>query len=107
MCQVLIDDKLVLSCLYLAKNATGHKIVTAESLAHDNAPWDPIATAFAKNNALQCGFCTPSFMLSTKALLAKYPKPTIAQVQEGLSGVLCICSTYTKAMQTVMKLGGG
>jgi aerobic-type carbon monoxide dehydrogenase small subunit (CoxS/CutS family) len=105
-CTVLVDGKPTLSCIMLAKSAVGKKILTAESLSPDKMTLDPIAKAFRDNWAYQCGFCTPGTMMSVKALLTATPKPTTAQIQEAISGNLCICSAYKSVIDTVKLLGG-
>jgi aerobic-type carbon monoxide dehydrogenase small subunit (CoxS/CutS family) len=105
-CTVLVDGKNVYSCLMLAGDAAGKQIETAESLSMDKIHLEPIAQAFLDNMAYQCGFCTPGFMMATKALLAETPKPTMAQVQEGLSGHMCVCSAIKRVCETVVQLGG-
>jgi len=105
-CTVIVDGKTVYSCLMLALEAVGSKVVTAESLSTDLMNLDPVAKAFRDNNAFQCGFCTSGVLLSTKALLASTPKPTLQQAKEGLSGHLCVCSGWKKMLNTVVGLGG-
>lgn len=106
-CTVLVNGKGVYSCLMLAIDATAPvKIETSESLSADKIHLDPIAQAYLDNMAYQCGFCTSGFMMATKALLAETPKPTMAQVQEGLSGHMCVCSAIKRVCETVFALGG-
>jgi aerobic-type carbon monoxide dehydrogenase small subunit (CoxS/CutS family) len=105
-CTVLVDGKPTLSCIMLAQSAVGKKILTAESLTPDKVNMDPIAKAFRDEWAYQCGFCTPGFLMSTKALLTENPKPTTEEINEALSGNLCICSCYKAVIDTVKKLGG-
>jgi len=106
-CTVLVNGKAVYSCLMLAIDAVAPaKIETSESLSANKIKLDPIAQAYLDNMAYQCGFCTAGFMMSTKALLAETPKPTMAQVQEGLSGHMCVCSAIKRICETVYKLGG-
>ena len=102
-CTVLFDGKAILSCLKLAVEAQGHEIVTIEGLPKD----DPVITAFAEQcepgygTALQCGFCTPGFVMSTKALLNEKPKPTLDEIKEALSGHICRCGCYAGIAQAV------
>jgi len=105
-CTVLMDGMPVYSCLVLAGDAVGKKIETSESLSMDKMHFHPIAQAFKDEMAYQCGFCTAGFMMTTKALLAETPKPTLEQVQEGLSGHMCVCSAIKRVCETVVKLGG-
>lgn len=103
-CTVIMDGKAVLSCMTLAIEADGHEIITIEGLPKD----DPVVEAFAEQcepgygTALQCGICTPGFVMSTKALLDENPRPTMAEVKEALSGHLCRCGCYAGIVQAVM-----
>jgi aerobic-type carbon monoxide dehydrogenase small subunit (CoxS/CutS family) len=105
-CTVIVDGKNVYSCLMLAVDAAPKKIETSESLSADKIHLQPIAQAFLDKMAYQCGFCTAGFMMSTKVLLAETPKPTMAEVQEGLSGHMCVCSAIKRVCETVYSLGG-
>lgn len=102
-CTVIMDGKAVLSCMKLAIEANGHEILTIEGLAKD----DPVVAAFAEQSepgygtALQCGFCTPGFVMASKALLDETPNPTPAQVKEALSGNICRCGCYAGIAQAV------
>ena len=92
-CTVLVDGKLVYSCTLLAIEVQGKAITTVESISKSDT-LHPIQQAFVDNDASQCGFCTPGFVVATKALLDKHPNPTPEQVSRGLSGNLCRCGTY-------------
>jgi len=92
-CTMIIDGKPVYSCTTLAIEAEGKKIETVESLAQGDK-LHPVQQAFWDNDAQQCGFCTPGFVMACKALLDKHPTPTDEQVQMGLGGNLCRCGTY-------------
>ena len=104
-CTVLMDGKAVLSCMQLAVEANGHEILTIEGLPQD----DPVIRSFAKQcepgygTALQCGFCTPGFVMAAKALLDENPKPTLPEVKEGLSGNICRCGCYAGIAQAVLR----
>ena len=95
-CTVLLDGKSILSCMLLAAEAHGRSITTIEALDAD----DLVAKAFAETcepgygTAMQCGFCTPGFVLETKSLLAEHPNPTKEQIRDGLSGHICRCGCY-------------
>jgi aerobic-type carbon monoxide dehydrogenase small subunit (CoxS/CutS family) len=103
-CTILMDGKAVLSCMVLAVEAQGHRIVTIEGLPKD----DPVIESFAEQcepgygTALQCGYCTPGFVMATHGLLAESPKPTMAEIKEGLSGNLCRCGCYAGIAQAVV-----
>jgi len=92
-CTVLVDGKPVYSCSLLAIEVQGKPITTVESISQGGA-LHPIQQAFVDNDASQCGFCTPGFVVATKALLDKHPHPTPEQIRHGLSGNLCRCGTY-------------
>jgi xanthine dehydrogenase YagT iron-sulfur-binding subunit len=92
-CTVLLDGKAVYACSILAIEAQGKKITTVESLT-ENGNLHPIQQAFVDNDASQCGFCTPGFVVACKALLDKHPNPTQEDLLHGLSGNICRCGTY-------------
>src|SRR5688572_25098823 len=100
-CTVLVDGKPVSSCLLLAALATGKKIVTVEGLA-DGERLHPIQQAFVDHTAFQCSYCTPGFILTTKALLEENPSPTADQVKEYVAGNLCRCGSYFKIVDAVL-----
>lgn len=95
-CTILMDGQAVLSCMLLAVEADGHDLLTIEGLPDD----DPVIEAFAEQcepghgTALQCGFCTPGFVMTARALLDENPTPTLDEVKEALSGNLCRCGCY-------------
>jgi xanthine dehydrogenase YagT iron-sulfur-binding subunit len=105
-CTVIMDGKAVYACDVLAIEAQGHQITTIESFSHDGHV-DPVVQAFVNNDAQQCGFCTPGFVMACKAMLAKHPHPTAAQVTEGLGGNLCRCGTYQGLKQAAMEATRG
>lgn len=92
-CTVLVDGKPVYSCSLLAIEVQGKVITTVESISQGEG-LHSIQQAFVDNDASQCGFCTPGFVVATKALLDKHPNPTPEQIRRGLSGNLCRCGTY-------------
>jgi len=92
-CTVQMDGKAVYACSVLAIEAQGHKITTVESLATGDK-LHPVQQAFVDNDAQQCGFCTPGFVMACKSLLDKHPNPTDEQIKLGLGGNLCRCGTY-------------
>jgi carbon-monoxide dehydrogenase small subunit len=99
-CSVLLDGKLVCSCLVLAAQADGHEIVTVEGLA-DGDDLHPVQTAFVEAGAVQCGFCTPGLVVAAADLLARVPSPTEDDIREALSGNLCRCTGYQKIVDAV------
>ena len=100
-CSVLLDGRLVCSCLVMAAEAGGHEITTIEGIA-DGEKLHPIQTAFLENAALQCGFCTPGFIVATKALLDKNPDPSETEIRYWLAGNLCRCTGYDKIVRAVV-----
>jgi xanthine dehydrogenase YagT iron-sulfur-binding subunit len=101
-CTVIMDGKPVYSCTVLAIEAQGKPITTVEGLMQgDNL--HPIQQAFVDNDAQQCGYCTPGFVVACKAFLDKNPNPTPEQVQEGLGGNLCRCGTYMGVRAAVLQ----
>ena len=92
-CTVLMDGKTVYACTVLAIDAQGKKIETVESLSRGDQI-HPVQKSFVDHDAQQCGFCTPGFVLATKALLDKYPNPTPEQARKELAGNFCRCGTY-------------
>jgi xanthine dehydrogenase YagT iron-sulfur-binding subunit len=101
-CTVLLDGKPVYACNLLAIQAEEHDIVTVEGLSHDGQ-LHPVMAAFVENDAQQCGFCTPGFVVACKAFLDKHPDPTFDEVEEGLGGNLCRCGTYVGVRQAVLE----
>jgi len=99
-CSVLLDGRLVCSCLVLAAQAQGHDVVTVEGLAEDGN-LHRVQEAFAETGAVQCGFCTPGFVVATADLLARSPDPTEDEIREALSGNLCRCTGYAKIFDAV------
>lgn len=99
-CKVIIDGKATNSCTVLAKNAQGKDIRTIESLAPSHQ-LHPIQEAYIETGAIQCGFCTPGMVMSTKALLDANPAPTDQEVREALSNNLCRCTGYVKIVEAV------
>lgn len=92
-CTVLIDGKPVAACTKLAIECAGQKITTAESL-HTPSKTDPVVTAFCKHDAMQCGFCTPGFVMAVRGFLNQKPKATLEDCRKGLGGNVCRCGTY-------------
>jgi carbon-monoxide dehydrogenase small subunit len=101
-CSVLLDGALVASCLVLAVEADGKQVLTVEGLAA-GAKLHPLQEAFVEEGAIQCGYCTPGMLLSSKALLDENPAPTEAEVREALGGNLCRCTGYVRIVDAVMR----
>jgi carbon-monoxide dehydrogenase small subunit len=101
-CSVLLNDRLTCSCLVFAPEADGATIVTVEGLA-DGDHLHPLQETFLEGAALQCGICTPGFLVAAKALLDENPNPTETQVRYGLAGNLCRCTGYDKIVRAVLE----
>jgi len=99
-CSVLIDGRVTCSCLVLGAEASGRKIVTVEGLA-DGGELHPLQQKFLEFAALQCGICTPGFLVASKALLDRNPDPTEEEIRFGLAGNLCRCTGYDKIVRAV------
>jgi aerobic carbon-monoxide dehydrogenase small subunit len=99
-CSVLLDGELVCSCLVLAAQAQGHEVVTVEGLGQDDQ-LHRVQEAFTETGAVQCGFCTPGFVVAAADLLAHNPEPSDDEIREALSGNLCRCTGYAKIFDAV------
>ena len=99
-CTVLLDGKPVYSCITLAAQVRGRSVLTVEGLANDGR-LDPVQQAFLDEDGGQCGYCTPGFLMSARALLDANPRPTDAEIREALSGNLCRCNAYGRILQSV------
>ena len=100
-CTVLVNGEAVRSCLMLAIQANGQKIITIEGLSNDEQ-LSALQMSFRKNNALQCGFCTPGFITTAHALLTNEPNCDENRIREVLSGNLCRCTGYVPIVQAVL-----
>jgi len=101
-CTVLMDGEAVLACMILAVDADGHRVDTIEGLAKGSEP-HPIQQAYLDEGAVQCGYCTPGFIMATKALLDENPAPTEAEIREYLNGNLCRCTGYVNIVKAVQR----
>ena len=102
LCTVLLDGKPVKSCFVLAIEADGREVTTAEGLAPEGQ-LSPIQKHFVEKAALQCGFCTPAFVLISHYLLSTNPNPTENEIREYLSGHICRCGTYKQMIEAVLE----
>jgi aerobic carbon-monoxide dehydrogenase small subunit len=102
LCTVLLDGKPVKSCFVLAIEADGREVTTAEGLAPEGQ-LSPIQKHFVEKAALQCGFCTPSFVLTAHYLLSVNPNPTESEIRDYLSGNICRCGTYKQMIEAVLE----
>jgi len=98
---MIVDGRLITSCLMLAVQADGRELLTIEGLAQ-NGTLHPIQQAFIDTGGVQCGFCTPGMIMATKALLDRNSKPMLDDVREGLAGNLCRCTGYSKIYEAVL-----
>jgi aerobic carbon-monoxide dehydrogenase small subunit len=99
-CSIILDDRLVCSCLVLGAEAEGRHVETIEGMAHGDR-LHPLQQKFLEHAALQCGVCTPGFLIAAKDLLAKNPDPTEEEIRFGLAGNLCRCTGYDKIVRAV------
>ena len=99
-CSMIVDGRLITSCLMLAPQADGRAITSIEGLA-TNGDLHPVQQAFIDAGGVQCGFCTPGMVMAATALLDHNPKPTFEEIRNGLAGNLCRCTGYTKIFQAV------
>lgn len=104
-CTVFLNGKTVNSCLALAVEADGGSVHTIEGEA-DHGQLSAIQDAFARNHAVQCGFCTGGMVLSVRDLLQRNPKPTVAEIQEGIEGNFCRCTGYQQIIEAVLDVSG-
>ena len=105
-CTVMIDGKAIYACARLAVEVQGKDIRTVESLRNGDEA-DEVITGFVKHDALQCGFCTPGFVVATRAFLDKNPKASLEDVQKGLGGNICRCGTYNGITACALELAKG
>jgi xanthine dehydrogenase YagT iron-sulfur-binding subunit len=102
-CSVLVNGKVMYACTILAIDAEGKQITTIEGFALSGGRPHPVVSAFVNNDAQQCGYCTPGFVVAAKAFLDANPNPTYEQVKDGLGGNLCRCGTYVGVRQAVLE----
>jgi carbon-monoxide dehydrogenase small subunit len=100
-CTVLVDGQAVRSCLMFAVQADGCEVTTVEGIASEDGELSPVQSALRECHGLQCGFCTPGFVMSITALLRDNPKPTDEEIREGLSGNFCRCTGYQGIVNAV------
>ncbi len=100
-CSMIVDGKLITSCLMLAPEADGSDVLTIEGLAR-NGELHPVQQSFIEAGGVQCGYCTPGMIMATKALLDRNSRPTLEDVRLGLAGNLCRCTGYAKIYEAVL-----
>jgi aerobic carbon-monoxide dehydrogenase small subunit len=104
-CTVLVDGESVKSCTVLGVQADGHEITTIEGLT-ENGALHAMQQAFHEHHALQCGYCTPGFVLAAISLLREHPNPTEEEIRHGLEGNLCRCTGYVNIVRAVQAVAG-
>jgi carbon-monoxide dehydrogenase small subunit len=105
-CSVLLDGKVVKSCLHFAVQADGREVTTVEGLAK-NGELHPVQEAFVKNYAFQCGYCTPGMVMTSHALLQSNPDPSEDDIRKALAGNLCMCTGYVQIVDAVKEAAKG
>lgn len=100
-CNVILDGKVVRSCLMFAVQAEGSQVTTVEGLAEPDGTLSPLQDAFHRHHSMQCGYCTPGILVSLTAFLAKHPNATREEARENLSGNLCRCTGYQQILDAV------
>ena len=105
-CSVLLDGKVIKSCLHFAMQADGREVTTIEGLAKNGA-LNPVQEAFVKNYAFQCGYCTPGMVMTSYALLQSNPNPSEAEIRKALAGNLCMCTGYVQIVEAVKEAAKG
>jgi carbon-monoxide dehydrogenase small subunit len=100
-CTVLLDGEAIRSCLMFAVQAEGAEVTTVEGLTPDDGSLSPVQAAFRAAHGLQCGFCTPGFVVTVTAWLRDHPDPTLEEIRDGLSGNLCRCTGYQGIVKAV------
>jgi carbon-monoxide dehydrogenase small subunit len=100
-CTVILDGMAVNSCLYSSVEVDGTEVLTIEGLAAADGALHPLQKSFVENGGIQCGFCSPGMIMSSKALLDENPSPTEAHIKHALAGNLCRCTGYNQIIQSV------
>jgi aerobic carbon-monoxide dehydrogenase small subunit len=106
-CTVMVDGAAVRACLLFAVQADGAEVTTIEGIASPDGELSPVQAAFRDCHGLQCGFCTPGFVVSVTAFLRDHPDPTDDEIREGLSGNLCRCTGYQGILAAVRQAASG
>ncbi len=101
LCTVLVNGKPVKSCLILATEVNGSEVITVEGLALEGR-LTPVQRTFVEKGAIQCGFCTPAFVLVAESLLKSNPTPTEKEIREAISGIICRCTGYKQIVEAIL-----
>ena len=105
LCTVLLDGVPTKSCMVLAVEVDGHEVTTVEGISGEAL--NAVQKAFIKHGAVQCGFCTPAFIVAATALLKRNPKPTEEEVKEAIGGILCRCTGYRQIIDAILDASKG
>jgi carbon-monoxide dehydrogenase small subunit len=105
-CSIILNGKLVKSCMMLAPQADGAVIETVEGLANDGE-LNPLQESFSRNHGLQCGYCTPGMLMAGTYLLRENPNPTEEEIRRGIKGNICRCTGYVNIVRSIMDVAGG
>ncbi len=100
-CTVIVDGDAINSCLYLAAEVDGKQVRTIEGLADPAGALDPVQQAFVDNGGIQCGFCSPGMIMSSKALLEENPNPTEEEIKDAIAGNICRCTGYVQIIESI------
>ena len=106
-CTVLLDGMAVKSCMLLAVQADGSKIMTVEGLSPDDGELTPLQQAFSAHHALQCGYCTPGMLISATHLLERNPRPSEEEIRRGIQGNICRCTGYVNIVKAIQSVAQG
>lgn len=104
-CTVIVNGQSSTACLTLAAQLDGATVTTVEGLEH-NGHLDPLQEAFMRHGAVQCGYCTPGFLLTAKSFLADHPRPSRAEIIDALRGNICRCTGYKKIIDAIAEVAG-
>jgi carbon-monoxide dehydrogenase small subunit len=105
-CTIIVDGIAINSCLYLAAEVEGKEVLTIEGMASKDGSLHPIQEAFVDNGGIQCGFCSPGMVMSTKALLDENPNPDLDEMKHALAGNICRCTGYAQIFESVEAAAG-
>ncbi|MCP4693523.1 MAG: (2Fe-2S)-binding protein [Desulfobacterales bacterium] len=106
-CTVIVDGDAINSCLYLAAEVNGKQVRTIEGLAKPDGTLDPVQTAFIENGGIQCGYCSPGMIMSSKALLEENPDPTEDEIKDAIAGNICRCTGYVQIIESIQAASQG
>ncbi len=105
-CSVMVDGKVTASCMMLAFDVQGKNVTTIEGMQSADGELSAVQEAFVRHDALQCGYCTPGFVIATEAMLKNQEKPTLDEIKRGLSGNFCRCGCHSNAFNAILDVTG-